>query len=86
MWSAVERGLAFLDEHLPNPLLAPPPEKKPDLTVTGPMRPEAGKSAKEIRDAEMRARADEGATVVELATEFRVSIRTVYNVVNSEAA
>jgi hypothetical protein len=79
-------ALAFLSQRLPNPLRAPATEKEVVRQVSGPLRPEAGKATKEIRDAAMRARAGEGATVVELATEFRVSIRTVYNVVNTEKA
>lgn len=77
-------GMRFLSTRLPDPLRAPPPEKKPELTVTGPMRPEAGKSAKEIRDREMRECAEQGATPIEISTKFRVSIRTVYNVVNAK--
>lgn len=81
-------GLTFLDEQLPDPLRAPA-APKPQPTVTGPIRPEAGASTKQVRDAELRARALDGASPAELAAEFRVSLRTVYQAVrdaNQEAA
>lgn len=86
---ACERGLAFLDEHLPGPdngtwrrrLRAPAPPRP--LEVRGPLRPEAGAVAKAVRDGELRERARAGASPAELAAEFRVSIRTVYDAVRA---
>lgn len=80
---ACERGLDFLDERLPEKLRSPAAPKP--LEVRGPLRPEAGPVVKNIRDTQMLQRADEGATPAELAVEFRVSIRTVYRVVNGMA-
>jgi len=94
-----DAALAFLSDRLPGgdvwheragdvdrnrQLRAPaaPPEKR----VLGPMRAEAGTAAKDLRDNRMRERADTGATPAEIAVEFRVSLRTVYRVVNGEAA
>jgi hypothetical protein len=80
---ACERGLAFLDERLPQKLRAPGAE--PEARVRGPLQRGAGVGVRELRDADMRARAEAGASLADLAAEFRVSIRTVYRVV-SEAA
>lgn len=78
----IERGIVFLDDHLPETLRAPAPEKPLTSTVRGPMRPEAGKYAKHLRDGAMRAAADAGATLAELMESFGVSKSTVYSVVN----
>jgi hypothetical protein len=78
---ALERGLAFLDEHLPDRLRVPNDEKRSE-TVRGPLRPEAGIAAKTLRDTEMRRGAAAGATVMELCERFGVSKSTVYAVVN----
>lgn len=80
---ACERGLVFLDERLPDPLRAPKGEQA--ARVRGPLRPEAGSAAKKTRDDEMRSRSADGMSAAELASEFGVSIRTVYNVVNQAA-
>jgi hypothetical protein len=77
----LERGLAFLDERLPEPLRAPGPP--PAVRVRGPLRATAGTAAKSARDEEMRARAVGGASPDELAREFEVSVSTVYRVVNA---
>ncbi len=81
---ACERGLKFLDARLPDPLRAPDQAKT--VGVRGPLRAEAGPAAKAMRDAELRRLASAGASPAELAAEFRVSIRTVYRVVNDLAA
>lgn len=79
-----DRGLAFLSDRLPDPLRAPGVEPEPH--VRGPVRPEAGIATLAVRDAEMRAAANAGATLPELCARFGVSKSTVYAVVNKEAA
>lgn len=85
---ACERGLVFLDENLPEKLRVPAAPPPPAHKVTGQLQPGggAGSAAKAVRDGEMRQRANEGATPAEIAAEFRVSIRTVYDAVKSVAA
>jgi hypothetical protein len=81
----LDLGLAFLDERLPDPLRAPDPP--PPLRVRGPLQPGggAGVDARELRNADMRKQAAAGRDPVEIAREFRVSLRTVYRVVNEAA-
>jgi hypothetical protein len=80
------RGLDFLESVLPDPLRAPAASEQPETRVRGAIRPEAGKATKLIRDREMRAAADAGATLAELMAKFGVSKSTVYAVVNRREA
>lgn len=81
------RGLTFLDEHLPTPLRSPGSDAKQSGIIVGKLARGAGASARELRDNEIRALAESGELKPEeIAKRCHVSIRTVYTVVNQEAA
>lgn len=81
--AACARGLAFLDERLPDPLRAPTPERRPHFV--GKVARGAGATARAIRDDRIRELAAEGKKPNEIAAECFVSIRTVYNVCRDAA-
>jgi hypothetical protein len=78
-------GIAFLNEHLPDPLRAPGATDATELRALGKVERSAGSAALEVRNARIRAMAGEGAKPGEIAAACHVSIRTVY-LVCKEAA
>ncbi|MGH7326844.1 MAG: hypothetical protein ACREJX_00710 [Polyangiaceae bacterium] len=78
-----DRGLAFLDERLPDPLRAPAPERQ--RAIVGKLARAAGPSAHAIRDDRIRELAASNMKPAEIAAACFVSIRTVYNVVREAA-
>jgi hypothetical protein len=79
-----ERGIAFLDERLPEDLRAPAPERS--RTIVAKLERSAGPTARAIRDDRIRELATQGEKPAAIAASCFVSIRTVYNVVREIAA
>jgi hypothetical protein len=80
-----DRGIAFLDEQLPDPLRAPEPIPSAEQKIVGKLERAAGASARAIRDARICGLASQGLKPAEIAAECHVSIRTVYLVTRAAA-
>lgn len=78
----VDRGLAFLDARMPDPLRAPEPEKEPQLAV-GRVARAAGTAALEQRDDEIvNAILVDGTPTADVAARWHLTVRQVNKIVS----
>lgn len=83
MTEALERGLAFIGERMPDPLRAPSAQAPP-VNIAAKGR-HADKGAMEQRNAEIR-RLSKHATIPELEAQFGLKKSALYEIVNKDAA
>lgn len=81
--SAAERGLVFLEERMPEPVVVPAGVRAADRRAADALRRvrrPSGVKALEARDREIRRLARDGRSAQWLAAEFGLSVRRVYEI------
>jgi hypothetical protein len=82
--AVAERGLAFIDAHMPDPIRAPAAEL-PAVNAAARGR-HADKGALSQRDAEIRRAHRAGTSVAEISARFDLKKSAIYEIVNGSAA